>query len=45
MGKMRVAHLPHGEVRVAFRQLPVAGAELSDVVMTESTRALSCMLT
>ncbi len=34
---MRVAHLPHSKLSVAFRELPVAGAELADVVMTENT--------
>ncbi len=32
-----MAHLPHSKPRVAFRELPVAGAELADVVMTENT--------
>lgn len=45
MRKMKAAHLPHSEVRVALRQFPVAGAELPDVVMTENIRTLSCMLT
>lgn len=40
MGKMKVAHLPHSKLRVAFRKLPVAGAELSNVVMTENTHSL-----
>lgn len=35
MRKMKAAHLPHSEVRVALRQFPVAGAELPDVVMTK----------
>lgn len=37
MRKMKVAHLPHSKLRVAFGELPVAGAELSNVVMTENT--------
>lgn len=42
MGKMKVAHLPHSKLRVAFRELPVACAELSNVVMTENTHTVSC---
>lgn len=44
MRKMKVPYLPHSEVRVAFRQLPVTGAELSDVVMAENISKLSSML-